>query len=272
MNKMFRKILLIFYVICLVFSVFVLVYNVFFNENETFLLENRHTVKFIIIFLFAIFSGRKSQYFYEKNYSNIIKDSFSKNKKLYNKLLKSISLYNESKFTKSIFILKELKSNCKTTNELYCVNLFLALNNTDMENYSESIKIYETMIQQGLSDSRVYSNLSMQYQVVSDFDKAIETCKMAILLNPSNYFAYNNLAYSYFYAADYENAIKNAKQSLSINEKCTQSIKLLVIIYNYFEDTENASKYEKLALENGITKQEIDETLDYYLSDLAEVN
>ena len=49
-------------------------------------------------------------------------------------------------------------------------------------------------------------------------------------------------------------------------------MKLLVIIYNYFNDTENASKYEKLALENGITKQELDETLDYYLSDLAEVN
>ena len=107
---------------------------------------------------------------------------------------------------------------------------------------------------------------------LSDFDKAIETCKMAILLNPSNYFAYNNLAYSYFYVLDYENAIKNAKQSLSINEKCVQAMKLLVIIYNYFNDTENASKYEKLALENGITKKEIDETLDYYLSNLDEVN
>lgn len=95
---------------------------------------------------------------------------------------------------------------------------------------------------------------------------------MAILLNPSNYFAYNNLAYSYFYVLDYENAIKNAKQSLSINEKCVQAMKLLVIIYNYFNDTENASKYEKLALENGITKKEIDETLDYYLSNLDEVN
>ena len=269
---MLRKIFLCFCVICLSFSIFVLVYNVFFNENETFLLENIHSVKFIIIFLFAIFSGRKSQYFYEKNYSDIVKDSFSKNKKLYNKLLKSISLYNENKFTKSISILEWLKSKCETTNELYCVNLFLALNYTDMENYSESIKIYETMIQQGLGDSRVYSNLSIKYMDLSDFDKAIETCKMAILLNPSNYFVYNNLAYSYFYVLDYENAIKNAKQSLSINEKCVQAMKLLVIIYNYFNDTENASKYEKLALENGITKKEIDETLDYYLSNLDEVN
>ena len=126
------------------------------------------------------------------------------------------------------------------------------------------------MIQQGLCDSRVYSNLSIQYQDLLDFDKAIETCKMSILLNPSNYFAYNNLAYSYFYIEDYENAIKNAKQSLSINEKCVQAMKLLVIIYHYFGDTENASKYEKLALENGVTKRELDETLDYYLSDFAE--
>ena len=46
--------------------------------------------------------------------------------------------------------------------------------------------------------------------------------------------------------------------------------RLLVIIYHYFGDTENASKYEKLALENGVTKRELDETLDYYLSDFAE--
>ena len=269
---MLRKVFLFFCVICLAFSVFVLVYNVFFNETESFLLDNRHSIKFIIIFLFAILSGRKSQYFYEKNYSDIIKDSFSKNKKLYNQLLKSISLYNESKFTKSISILENLKNNCETTNELYCVNLFLALNNTSMGNYSESIKIYETMIQQGLSDSRVYSNLSMQYQDLSYFDKSIETCKMAILLNPSNYFAYNNLAYSYFFVEDYENAIKNAKQSLSINKKCVQAMKLLVIIYSYFKDTENASKYEKLALENGITKKEIDKTLDYFLTELTGAN
>ena len=118
----------------------------------------------------------------------------------------------------------------------------------------------------------VYSNLSIQYQDLSYFDKSIETCKMAILLNPSNYFAYNNLAYSYFFVEDYENAIKNAKQSLSINEKCVQAMKLLVIIYSYFKDTENASKYEKLALENGITKKEIDKTLDYYLTELTGAN
>ena len=83
---MLRKFFLFFCVICLAFFVFVLVYNVFFNENAPFLLDNRHSIKIIIIFLFTILSGRKSQYFYEKNYSDIIKDSFSKNKKRYSEL------------------------------------------------------------------------------------------------------------------------------------------------------------------------------------------
>ena len=90
---MFRKVFIFFCVICLAFSVFVLVYNVFFNETESFLLDNRHSIKFIIIFLFAIFSDRKSQYFYEKNYADIFLDSFSKNNKLYNKLLKKVYHY-----------------------------------------------------------------------------------------------------------------------------------------------------------------------------------
>ena len=137
--------------------------------------------------------------FYKKAYSHLIKDSFSDNKKQLAKLLKALKLYNDDKFQKALSILSDLEAECNTTNEKYSVYLFEAFIHTDLGDNKEAIDIYEKMINNGIADSRIFSNLLNIYKEEGNFEKAYEAGIQAIHVDPKSCNAYNNFAYFLFF-------------------------------------------------------------------------
>lgn len=267
---MARKILFVFYLLMILLGIGGLVYNIFFFQGEEPLFQNRSLITVIIAFFYGIVrmknpSAKGSLKYYEKFYTNEIKNAFYDDKKNRKQLLKALQNYNANKYEKSIKLLNELNPLCKNSEEKYAVHFFLALNHSELEDYAKSISIYESMIQIGIADSTIFSNLSILYTKIGDLDKSLKVCKMAIQCDSKNEYAYHNLASVYFRLGDYENAIKYSKEALKINNKFAHSLKLLAIIYYIMGDTEQGESFKKRAIACGIQKKDLENSINYFL-------
>lgn len=268
---MLRKVLLTIYFTAILFCAGCLVYNNFINKNSSALIENRHAVTFMV----ALFLGfmkmynpskkRNSLKYYQNFYKDIIKDSFSEDKKSYKQLIKSLAYFNVDKFNKAITILESLQQKCITPNEKYAVNLFLALNYEEINQTDKALSTYESLLKCGLADTIVYSNLGLLYSDNGLVENAIEIYKKAIFLDSKNPSAYNNIANAYFKIGEYELVIENAKMALDLDSKMLPSIKLLAITYALLENYEESEKYQKRAIANGISKKDMDLAIKIYL-------
>ena len=160
-----------------------LIYNIFIFQGEEPLFQNRSLITLIIAFFYGIIrmknpsSSTKTLGYYEKFYKNEIKNAFYDDKSNRKKILKALKNYNANKYEKSIQQLTELVPLCKNSEERYAVNYFLALNHSELEDSTKSISIYESMIQTGIADSTVFSNLSLFYIEFGDLEKALKVCK-----------------------------------------------------------------------------------------------
>lgn len=268
-----RAIFLIVYILGIVFCIGVVLNNNFIHLVPDLETQNRHIITLCIAFaiglvkLFNKSGAAPSLNFYKKEYADIIKDSFSDDRKSLQKLLKGIAFYNADKYEKSIKCLSSLLPVCKSSNEKYCVNLFIAWNYTEIGEKQKAIEIYENMIQNGFAGSRAFSSLSNIYMELGDFEKAQEMGKEAIALDPKNIHAYSNVAYSAFKNGNYSEAMEYARESLKIKNDFLSSIKLLYIINKIECNQDEAEVYEKKAVANGLSKKELQEELEYYLGE-----
>ena len=121
------------------------------------------------------------------------------------------------------------------------------------------------MIQTGIVDSTVFSNLSLFYIELGDLEKALKVCQNASQFDSKNEYAYHNLASVCFRLGDYENAIKYSQDALKINNKFAHSLKLLASIYHILGDTEQGENYKKRAIACGIQKKDIENSINYFL-------
>ena len=206
---------------------------------------------------------RQSLKFYEIQFKDQIKDAF-KDSVLKSKLLCAIRLYNENNLRKALKYLTELKPECKTKDDTYAVNLFLALTLTDCGLREEAVKVYMELVDLGITTTTVYGNLGSLHSALGNFNDAITYSRLSIQNDEKNPAPYNNLAKLYFDNFDFENAKRYAHQALEINHKFRQSASLLAIIYSLEEDKENAEKYTHVAIASGETPERMKEALEYY--------
>ncbi len=271
-SKKIKTIATVVFVLMILALIAGIIYLCFFDSEN----KNPYAKKGCFVIIAALISGSakiirddyrgSSLNKYKKAYANIIKESFCDDKKNLKKLLRSMALYNVYEFKKSISILDSLLPQCKTTEEKYCVNLFRALNYTDDEDLDTAEKIYSSMIDGGIADGRIYSNLVQLYNELGNFEKSLEVGKEAVSFSPNNYIAYNNIASAAFHLGDYEHAVEYAKNCLEIKNDFTPSIKLIYLIYA-LEKNPEAEVYEKRAIANGASKKELKDALRFYLGE-----
>lgn len=269
----FNKTILIIYSVILAFLIGFLIYKNYFTTKFDYV-STKRLVTVIFASLIAVIKlstrstgNRKTLGYYKKFYSETIKDSFADNKKNLKTLLKAAQYYNEDKFSAALNLLSSLKSECSTNNERYAVNIFSALINTDTGNTEDAIEIYERMIQMGIADSVIFSNLLNLYKEEGNSQKAYETGLRAIHADPKNVMAYNNFAYFLFNDGNYDEAEEYAKKALEIKSNTIEAITLLYIIYTLENKTEEAELYERKSIANGRSKKVLKEIMDYYLGE-----
>lgn len=269
----FNKTILIIYSVILAFLIGFLIYKNYFTTKFDYV-STKRLVTVIFASLIAVIKlstrstgNRKTLGYYKKFYSETIKDSFADNKKNLKTLLKAAQYYNEDKFSAALDLLSSLQSECHTNNERYAVNIFSALINTDTGNTEDAIEIYERMIQMGIADSVIFSNLLNLYKEEGNSQKAYETGLRAIHADPKNVMAYNNFAYFLFNDGNYDEAEEYAKKALEIKSNTIEAITLLYIIYTLENKTEEAELYERKSIANGRSKKVLKEIMDYYLGE-----
>ena len=206
---------------------------------------------------------RQSLKFYEIHFKEQIKDAF-KDSVLRSKLLCAIRLYNENNFRKAIKYLSQLKPECKTNDDIYAVNLFLALTLTDCGLREEAVKVYMELVNLGITSTTVYGNLGSLHSALGNFNDAVTYSRLSIQNDEKNPAPYNNLAKLYFDNFDFDNAKRYAHQALEINHKFRQPATLLAVVYTLEGDDENAEKYSHIAFSCGETPERLSEAIKHY--------
>ena len=212
-------------------------------------------------------SGRRSNLsFYEKEYRKFIRDAFDYSPILKNKLLGAIRLYNEDKFNKALKYLGDLKLQCKTDDDIYAVNLFIALVLGDMGLKNEAIKVYNELVSMNLATTTIYGNLGSLHSGLGNYDDANRNLRLSIQHDENNPAPYQNLAKLYFDTRDFESSKRYALAALKINHKFRQSATLLVIVYSIEGDTENAEKYSHISIASGENPTDLKNSIEYFMS------
>lgn len=225
-----------------------------------------------LIRLFAGSAGVRSLSFYEKQYGDQIKNAFGNSPLLKKKLLCAIRNYNENKFNKAIKYLTDLKPQCSSNDDVYAVNLFLALVLTDMGIREEAVQIYKELIHLNLATTTVYGNLGSLYSALGNYDDAIANLRLSIQNDENNPAPHQNLAKLYFDTYDFENAKRYAMSALKINHKFRQSATLLAVIYSIEGDTANAEKYIHIAISSGENPEMLKSAIEHYKTSMGGKN
>lgn len=211
-------------------------------------------------------SHQRSLKYYEHQYQDVVKDAFQSQPKVRKNLMRTLRLFNERKYESCIRKLNLLLGKCKKTQDYYVVNLFVGLSYTRLKQYNKAEEQYLYMVNRGLADSRVFSNLGNLQIEIGKYDDGIQNLNFALDRDRENAYAYNNLAQAYFQMYDFDQAIHYAKLATDINPKMDAAASLLAIIYGLQNDKENYAKHYHLAIAAGATSLEIQRTIAYYQS------
>ncbi|MBQ9839083.1 MAG: tetratricopeptide repeat protein [Oscillospiraceae bacterium] len=218
--------------------------------------------------LVRTFSGgsRRSLDSYAALYPDILEHAFETQPFWQKKLLCAVRLYNEDNLDKSLRYLMDLKKRCQTKEDHYAVNIFVALCFTDAELYQQAEKVYMQLVNMGIANSRIFSNLGHVQIKAGEYHKALQNYKLALEFDRDNAFAYNNIAQAHFQMHEFEQAISYAQKALEIKPKLHQASTLLAIIYTLMEDKDNSEKYFHIAISSGRDPADLKETIEYYRS------
>lgn len=209
-------------------------------------------------------SHQRTLKFYEEQYKEVIKDAFINQPKVRKRLLNILREFNEQKYERCIKRLNYLKNDCEKTQDFYVVNLFIGLSYTRIKQLDKAEEHYLYMINRGLGDSRVFSNLGNLQVDIGKFDEGIQNLNFALDRDRKNAYAYNNIAQAYFQMYEFDRAIEYAKIAIDIDPKLDAASSLLAIIYGLTDDKVNYEKYYHIAISSGATPSEIQRTIAYY--------
>ena len=269
MTKRLKISLTVLYLAAIVFFIGLLVFANFTDRGKALSLPTPKLIAVLMAFSLGLVklaqrSGGNSLDFYRESYAEIIRGSFQDDKKLMRRFLKALAHYNDDEFRKSIDLLDSILPSCKTNEERYSVEIFRALNYTDWGKLTEAAGIYESMVESGMADSRIYANLVNAYHDLGDYEKACKLGKAAIEFDPRNYSAYNNLAYSFFRSGDYAAARGYAENCLELKNSFLPAIRLLYIIHSLDGNDAEAELYAKRAVANGMSRKDLKEMIEHY--------
>ncbi len=221
-----------------------------------------------VIRLFKTGSGRRNGLdVYERTYADDIGFAFQNKPILKKKLLCAIRLFHETNYRKALKYLYELLKECEFDRDTAVVLLFIALCYANAGYTEDAIKVYYELLKIEPNNSRVHSNLGLQFMNSGDFESALKHYNKSIEIKPDNYFAYVNRANYYFRINEYNNAIDDAKRALEIKNNGIEAANLLAIIYALKNDEENKKKYFHIAITSGKNPDELNEAIQFYLNE-----
>ena len=241
---------LIFYVAVIGGGIALLVYEIGFKSVPDYF-RAAQVAGVLAVYIIAMTGTRAKQkkYImssYEKDYADIIKDSFFDNKKAYKRLIKGIDCYNKDNYRGAIRIFERLQGECSSSNEYVAVRFFEGMCYLECEFYEEAIVIFEDMLQRNNIFTYGWVNLGNAYMEAGNLNKAIEVIGRAIDLEPDDAVNYTNLAALYGRQGNPEMAVEYAQKAIARNGNQLEAISTAAVAYKMLGDWENVEKYRNM--------------------------
>lgn len=272
MREVLRRVLgFIFYVVFIGGGIALIVYEVGFKSSPDYLRAAR-LAGVLAVYIIALAGTRAKQekYIkssYEKDYADIIKDSFFDNKKAYKRLMKGIDCYNKDNYRGAIRIFERLRGECSSSNEYVAVRFFEGMCYLECECYEEAIAIFEDILQRNNIFTYGWVNLGNAYMELGNLNKAIEVIGRAIDLDPDDAVNYTNLAALYGRQGNPEMAVEYAKKAIACNGNQLEAISTAAVAYKMLGDWENVEKYRNMYSVCGGDLEEIAWDLEQVVSE-----
>ncbi len=138
---------------------------------------------------------------------------------------------------------KALKSNLAKPPVLFELHFHLANILTKKKDFNEAIKHYQKAVNQPILEQLklgAYNNFASLYQVLKDYEKAINLYQKVITIDPNFAIVYYNLGLTYKANGQILEAIKNYEIAIKLNPEYAwsyQNLGLLLFQYGQFEDS-----------------------------------
>ena len=193
---------------------------------------------------------------YQKAYGEFIRDAFTGEPKLENRLYNAINDYNLNKPSAAIPKLEKLRKQCQRTADIYAVTVFLGLCHDDMGTVEEAIRHYRDASAIRMNTT-ISSNLGLAYQRIGKFEEAEAAYRQALTLDPDNTYALNNLAVLYFRRGEYKESLALSRQVLKKDASMVQALSNAALCCALTGRDEDYKAYYRRAVSNGYDGRKI---------------
>ena len=209
--------------------------------------------------------GRRSLEFYESQYADLLKNAFSQDFFNRKKLLCAARLFDERNYRKAFKYLGQLREQCKTVDDYYAVWHLVALCFTRSGMHVDAIRMYRQMVENGLGDSRIHSNMGYNYSELGELDNAMSCYNEALYLDAKNANTHINIANVHFEQHNLIEAAQWAEKAYALDPKLCAASGLLAIIYAITDQKELAEKFRHIAIANGENPEDLKAAIQRYM-------
>ena len=206
---------------------------------------------------------------YHKAYAEFIHDAFHNDPKLEKIFYNAVHDYNRNRFSGAINKLNALRKECRNSNDLQAVNIFLGLCCDDMGLYAQAAEHYDAALRIR-SNAIIASNLGLCYQRMGKMENAENAYRLSISIDPQYAVAYNNLSVLHFRKAEYVESLELARKAIAIDNNFSQALSTAALCCGLLGDKEGYDRYYRLAVSNGYDGRRIIATLDRMLTEEPE--
>ncbi|MEP7128371.1 MAG: tetratricopeptide repeat protein, partial [Chitinophagales bacterium] len=170
-----------------------------------------------------------------------------------NSFNEGVTPYNEKDYQKAYNSFKQSADAYKYMNETFNLKiadtlstLYAAHAAAKLKNYKEAETLYKSLLDKGISDPDVYTNMGEMYLAMGDTTKAIEVISKGTALYPNDKGLMIQELNVYLFSKKFDEAEKKLKDAIQKDPKFIPLYIQLANIYEQKKDTANARKtYEQ---------------------------
>jgi len=167
---------------------------------------------------------------------------------LYNEMSNSLFQGNQNKGIYDVDFLLSLskKKKFKKDSSVY---FYLGIACANKKEYDKAIESYKKAVEINPKKDKIYYNMGITYATLKEYDRAIGAYKKAVEINPKDDKAYYNMGITYANIEEYDKAIEAYKKAVEINSKDDGAYNNMGSIYHDKEEYNKAIKAYKKAIE-----------------------
>ena len=220
------------------FAVGYLVYEIVWKDilDMTNIIRTLLIVATMILAIWRVATGngrgkkKHSEQFFRENYGAMIGNAFIIPGKAKKSFFATLEYYQWGQPAKLVDGMRGLESACTNNDERFAVSFFKALGYAEMRSHAKAAESYEKALLYK-ENSTAASNLALCYQRLGDFEKAEESLRFAIKIEPNNAHAYHNMAQLLFQKDAYDDALAYADMALEKQNNLYQAYSVKALIF-----------------------------------------